>query len=123
MGSSGSVSITTGMAGSLENNLGTQAGSISLTVGSGATGVGGNIVVSAGASLQADAPSDDAPASGGLISLASGYGKASSSGNIVLQSANAGTLGVSGTVSLKTGTSSFGNSGAISLTTGNGVGS
>lgn len=60
----------------------------------------------------------DDDASGGMVSLMSGYSSQASSGNVIVATPNAGVAGVSGTVSLVTGSSSAGNSGAVVITTG-----
>ena len=57
-------------------------------------------------------------ATGGFLVLESGYSSETSSGFIDLSTPNAGSVGVSGEISVATGTTSAGNSGAIALETG-----
>ena len=53
-----------------------------------------------------------------MIAMTSGFSPLTSSGNIYLTTVNAGIAGVSGAISLKTGTASLGNSGMLMLSTG-----
>ena len=57
-------------------------------------------------------------ATGGSFLFQSGYGASSSSGFVALVTANAGELGVSGSIALSTGTTSLGNSGYVFIGTG-----
>ena len=64
----------------------------------------------------------DNSATGGSISIHSGYSNAQSSGSIFLRTLNAGTTGVSGELTFSTGTTSSGSSGSISIGTGSASG-
>ena len=61
-------------------------------------------------------------AQGGDITLTSGFSTTTTSGNITIASASSGSSGVSGNMSLVTGSTSAGESGKIELETGEGVG-
>ena len=63
----------------------------------------------------------DNSATGGSISIHSGYSNAQSSGSIFLRTLNVGTTGVSGEP-FSTGTTSSGSSGSISIGTGSASG-
>ena len=89
---------------------------ISLFAGSGNYGEGAPVSISAGANT------DAAGASGGCIAETAGYSAQTSSGSLSLRTPNAGLAGVSGGISLSTGTSSAGNSGMIGLGTGEATG-
>ena len=52
---------------------------------------------------------------GGYINMVSGYFQQTAGGEFRVRAPNAGFRGVSGGISLSTGTSSFGNSGVIGL--------
>ncbi len=54
-------------------------------------------------------------ASGGSITFSSGIGMATSFGSVAVLMSNAGTAGVTGDLSLSTGTASVGNSGALDI--------
>ena len=56
--------------------------------------------------------------SGGALSVSTGRGAATSSGNLTIQTFNAGTSGVSGSLSFSSGTTSDGTSGFIAIGTG-----
>ena len=90
-------------------------GSFTLALGTGDTGNGGDVVITAGGT---SADGSGVQEKGGSISLTSGYGSNDDSGSIVMVSPNAGLLGASGAISLATGTSSSGYSGGISFQTG-----
>jgi len=87
-----------------------------MTVGSGNSGAGGNVVLSAG---MTSSPGGAGPKStGGQVSVITGYSSLGSSGNLLLQTANSGTppalnAAVSGFVVLSTCTSSNGASGGV----------
>lgn len=57
-------------------------------------------------------------ATGGYVSVSTGYSSRTSSGPFSLRTPNAGGTGVSGEISISTGTSSAGNTGAILMGTG-----
>merc|ERR1719271_704363 len=57
-------------------------------------------------------------ATGGSISMISGFGTASTSGTIIIRTLNAGAAGVSGELMFSTGTTSDGASGDVSIGTG-----
>merc|ERR1719478_1489527 len=107
-GASGDVSIGTGTA-----SLG-DGGDISVVVGDGDTLDGGMIYMYAGKSNAAV----NTGATGGSISMISGFGTKSTSGTIIIRTLNAGIAGVSGELMLSTGTTSTGASGDISIGTG-----
>ena len=122
--SSGSILIrtlnagTTGVSGELMFSTGTASsgdgGDITIKVGDGNRLDGGHISVFAGKS---DAPGTTG-ATGGSISIRSGFSTESCSGTIIIRTLNAGTLGVSGELMFSTGTTSCGGSGSISIGTG-----
>ena len=58
---------------------------------------------------------------GGGITISSGTGKDTSSRSLVLNTFNAGTSGVSGSVTMSTGDESSGSSGSMILSTGSAV--
>ncbi len=95
-GDSGYLSLVTG------ENFGS-AGFISLFAGSGNYGDGAPVSISAGATTFHGS-------SGGFIAVTTGYSAQTSSGSFSLRTPNAGLAGVSGGISLSTGTSSAGNS-------------
>ena len=109
-GSSGSISIGTGSAS------GGKGGDITIKVGDGNTLDGGHLSLFAGNTY------GDISATGGSISIRSGYSSIRSSGSIFLRTLNAGTTGVSGELVFKTGTSSSGSSGSINIETGSATG-
>ena len=80
-----------------------------MTVGSGTSGSGGEIVLSAGTSLTE---------TGGDVSITSGSGSATSSGALRMITSDAGTGGVSGMLVLSTGISTLGDSGALYIGSG-----
>ena len=102
-GSSGSISIGTGTA-----SLG-KGGDITIKVGDGNTLDGGHISVFAG---KTDARGDTG-ATGGSISIRSGFSTESSSGTIIIRTLNAGAKGVSGELMFSTGITTSGSSGSI----------
>ncbi len=106
IGDSGSISLRSGTASS------GRSGTIELLVGLGNSGEGGSVVISSG---QTD---DFLGATGGFISLSSGYSTVSSSGPFFMDTPNSGSYGVSGEIVFSTGTSANGNTGSISLSTG-----
>ena len=57
-------------------------------------------------------------ATGGSISIRSGFSTESSSGTIIIRTLNAGAKGVSGELMFSTGTTTCGGSGSISIGTG-----
>ena len=81
-----------------------------MTVGSGNSGAGGQLVLSAGTTSFA--------ANGGVLIIRSGFSSATNSGNMRLQTPNSGTAGVSGNIVMSTGRASAGNSGSLYLGTG-----
>jgi hypothetical protein len=93
------------------NSLNRLAGTITLSAGNTAGGA------LRGATLGLNAGSNTI-GTGGDVRMRSGLGSASSSGFITIESANAGTTGISGQLSFKTGTTSAGDSGDIILETG-----
>ena len=108
-GSSGSIRIGTGTAS------GGDAGDISIVVGDGNVLDGGHIYMYAGKSNGAS----DTGATGGSISMISGFGTESSSGSVIIRTLNAGVQGVSGELMLQTGNAPAGKSpGSITLKTG-----
>merc|ERR1712167_300039 len=112
-GASGSIRIGTGTAS------GGDAGDISIVVGDGNVLDGGHIYMFAGKS-NADGT---AHATGGSISMISGFGTKSTSGTIIIRTLNAGVKGVSGELMFSSGTTSNGASGSISIGTGTTTGS
>lgn len=72
--------------------------------------MGGMVHVEGG---QADA------STGGKVEVYSGYGAGASSGDMEIQTANAGSKGVSGTVTVRSGNATVGTSGSINMVTGN----
>merc|ERR1712167_140071 len=89
-------------------------GDISIVVGDGNVLDGGHIYMYAGKS-NADGTKD---ATGGSISMISGFGTKSTSGTIIIRTLNAGVAGVSGELMFSTGTTTTGASGDISIGTG-----
>jgi hypothetical protein len=100
--SSGDLKLATGASSS------GVAGSISVLVGRG-KGNGGTLSIGAGFSEGSD---------GGKVSIVSGGTEKGKSGSISIASATAGTAGVSGDISLETGSASTQNSGDIMMRTG-----
>ena len=91
-----------------------------MTVGSGDTGNGGALVLSAGTTS-----AGAGTGSGGLVTIKTGYSSTASSGNLLLQTANAGmpylvplASAISGYIVMSTGTASAGNSGSIFIGSG-----
>jgi len=89
-------------------------------VGSGDTGNGGALLLSAGATS-----AGAGTGSGGLVTIKTGYSSTASSGNLLLQTANAGmpylvplASAISGYIIMSTGTASAGNSGSIFIGSG-----
>ena len=107
-GASGDISIGTGTASAGDG------GDISIVVGDGNVLDGGHIYLYAGKS-NADGTKD---ATGGSISMISGFGTKSTSGTIIIRTLNAGVAGVSGELMFSTGTTTTGASGDISIGTG-----
>ena len=108
-GASGSIRIGTGTAS------GGDAGDISIVVGDGNVLDGGHIYMYAGKSNGASSTG----ATGGSISMISGFGTESSSGSVIIRTLNAGVQGVSGELMLQTGNAPAGKSpGSITLKTG-----
>merc|ERR550514_286175 len=107
-----------GVSGELVFSTGTTttgaSGDISIVVGDGNVLDGGHIYLYAGKSNAAG----DTGATGGSISMISGFGTKSTSGTIIIRTLNAGIAGVSGELMLSTGTTSTGASGDISIGTG-----
>ena len=104
--------------------VGGAGGNVYVTVGSGDTGNGGALVLSAG-TTNAGAGSG----SGGLVTIKTGYSSTASSGNLLLQTENAGVpylvpsaSAISGFIVMSTGTASAGNSGSIFIGSGKNVG-
>ena len=58
---------------------------------------------------------------GGSVRIAAGAGTATSSGSVLIETPNAGRAGVSGSITLRSGTTSQGDSGYLSLVTGDAV--
>ena len=83
-----------------------------MSVGSGNSGEGGAVVVNAG---QTD---DTLGATGGYVSIKSGFSSETSSGPFYLATANSGFRGVSGEIAMSTGVSANGNSGTVTVGTG-----
>ena len=81
MGDSGHITVASGSANS------GRGGYIQLSVGTGNSGEGGHVEISAGQT------SDSTGATGGYLSVASGYSVVSSSGPILLRTPNSGALG------------------------------
>ena len=95
-GASGDISIGTGTASTGDG------GDISIVVGDGNVLDGGHIYMYAGKSNAPESAGDvKAHATGGSISLISGYGTKSTSGSIIIRTLNAGTNGVSGELMVK----------------------
>merc|ERR1712054_623695 len=114
-GASGDISIGTGTASTGDG------GDISIVVGDGNVLDGGHIYMYAGKSNAPESAGDvKAHATGGSISLISGFGTKSTSGSIIIRTLNAGTKGVSGELMFSTGTTSCGASGDISIGVGDG---
>ena len=84
-------------------------------VGSGMQNNGGGLVLSAGNTAE---NVNTGSATGGIVSITTGFSTYLSSGPMWLQTANAGTGGVSGLLVLNTGTASIGTSGALYVGTG-----
>lgn len=84
-GNSGDVIVGTGSSSQV------QAGSIQVTVGSGSSGLGGQILMSAGYSSASD---------GGRVRISTGSAS-STSGPLLIQTANSGPSGQSGTLSFR----------------------
>ena len=82
-----------------------QGGAVYLTVGSGDTGSLGQLILRAGFTSDSTTSSSI----GGAVSLISGYSSVTDSGSILLQTMNAGTSGASGNLVVSTETSSSGN--------------
>jgi hypothetical protein len=61
---------------------------------------------------------DGSMALGGSITISSGAGMAKSSGSVAVSTSNTGTAGVSGDLSLNTGTASIGDSGPLDTRSG-----
>ena len=115
-----------------------------MTVGSGTSGTGGAMTLTAGESTAASATGgavtvtagkgDGATAgaggavsisagvgtsdAGGAVTVTSGVGTATSSGDVTVATADGGTAGVSGAMVLKTGNAGNGNTGSYTVTTG-----
>merc|ERR1711871_609408 len=111
---------TKGVSGELMFSTGTTScgasGDISIVVGDGNVLDGGHIYMYAGKSNAPESAGNvDADATGGSISLISGFGTKSTSGSIIIRTLNAGTNGVSGELMFSTGTTSSGASGSISI--------
>merc|ERR1712072_1675668 len=112
-GASGDISIGTGTASTGDG------GDISIVVGDGNVLDGGHIYMYAGKSNAAASTG----ATGGSISIISGFGTQSTSGTIIIRTLNAGVKGVSGELMFSSGTTSNGASGSISIGTGTTTGS
>ena len=84
-------------------------------VGSGMLNTGGALVLSAGNTAEFV---NTGSATGGTVTMTTGYSTFLSSGAMFLQTANAGTGGVSGQLVLSTGTASIGTSGSVYLGSG-----
>ena len=119
-GVSGMISFTTGTASS------GSSGKILLATGSATNGKGGDIVVSVGESDSYDASvggdvqitAGRSKMTGGIVSIMSGESFTRTSGAVVVKTMNAGTSGVSGTLSFATGTTSSGASGKVIIASG-----
>ena len=83
-------------------STGGKGGTITLSVGDGDTGVGGDINIKAGKTLADDGTT------GGMIVLHAGESTLTSSGKLSIGTPNAGTTGISGTIDIISGTSSAG---------------
>ena len=79
-------------------------------VGEGDSSVGGDVIMQAGKTTD--------QYTGGFIDFTSGFSLPTSSGYISFVTPNAGVSGVSGHISIKTGTASYGSSGMIAIATG-----
>ena len=82
-----------------------------MTVGSSDSGVGGDVYMQAGNTI-------DTGSNGGSVSVVTGGGESSSSGRVTVRSSNAVSVGESGSVVLSSGTTADGNSGAVTLASG-----
>ena len=82
---------------------------MSISAGSGTSGVGGLVSVLTGRSTVN---------TGGVMSITTGEGTSTSSGMITIRTSNAGTSGVSGMLIFSSGTSKTGNSGSLLLGSG-----
>ena len=105
--SGGEIRLTGGPGTGTSNSDGGNGGSIILDAGiahgeKDTLDAGGNIEVQAGLSKHGN---------GGSLIFQSGYGERTSSGAVTISTANAGKNGVSGTISITTGTTSTGDSG------------
>ena len=93
-------------------------GSIEISVGEGTWGDGGSIEISAGTTTAAKSSTayngvGMIDATGGSIQIKSGESKQTSSGAISIATADSDLVGVSGELSLNTGSASHGNAGYI----------
>ena len=123
-GNSGKIMIATGAADKDKKPLfGKEptgaGGSIEISVGEGTWGDGGSIEISAGTTTAAKSSTayngvGMIDATGGSIKMNSGDSKQTSSGAISIATADSGFVGVSGELSLNTGSASHGNAGYIS---------
>ena len=104
-GASGGISFTSGAS------TGGAAGAFTVALGAGDTGNGADLMLSAGGTSALGLK-------GGSIALVSGFGSQQDSGSVSITTPNAGLLGTSGAISLRTGTSSSGASGSVSFVTG-----
>ena len=91
-------------------------GGITLSVGTGDWGNGGDVSISAGSTRSMDALralKQPVNSTGGSVVIASGGSQESSSGDISILTADSGREGVSGYLKLKTGEASSGTAGYI----------
>lgn len=124
-GVSGDMDLSTGTTGIEDNDVGGDTGSITLqttyatkgkvgrihaSVGTGNSGIGGDVVVFSGTTTDHEI--------GGRISVSTGYSSRTSSGTFSLNTVNAGDHGVSGSVHFITGATSHGHSGCITTVSG-----
>lgn len=86
-----------------------------------ACGLAGALTTVSGAPPGAMCLRFGSPSYGGKVVIETGSGSISSSGSFAIQSVDAGTLGESGTLYFKSGTTSSGDSGNIAINTGNAV--
>ena len=91
-----------------------RAGQLRVRVGMSSLGVGGALDLAGGVA--------EGLFTGGSVSISTGASVLTSSGNFLITSANAGSIGVSGDLDLRTGTATLGSSGEIALSTGAGGG-
>merc|ERR1712157_369758 len=130
-GVSGKIFLSTGLsnkgdAGFIRIETGNatdgKAGDFLAKVGVGNSGKGGSVEIIAGSTKGSPGrnrkPIDTA---GGSINMSSGRSLYTSSGKILISTPDAGRLGVSGTLNLRTGLATEGEAGFIALNSGNSI--